>query len=153
MAVLVLFTVAAGASLASRGLPDWPFCAHLFGTALVAAGASALNQLLERHTDALMRRTENRPLPAGRLAAPGSLVFGLVLGVAGLVYLAVMLASTAGRPGGRLHFAQLRLSVHAAQAKDLAQHPGGRRPRGPAAGDRLDGRQRLDRTAKCWSCF
>jgi len=39
----------------------------LAATALVAAGAAALNQLLEREFDAKMRRTQNRPLPSGRL--------------------------------------------------------------------------------------
>ena len=58
-------------------------------TGLVAAGASALNQLLERHTDALMRRTENRPLPAGRLHPGEVLVVGLLLGIGGLAYVAV----------------------------------------------------------------
>jgi protoheme IX farnesyltransferase len=56
-------------------------------TALVAAGASALNQLLERHSDARMRRTENRPLPSGRLQPLEVLLFGLGLGAAGLAYL------------------------------------------------------------------
>src|SRR5262249_29647626 len=56
-------------------------------TGLVAAGASALNQLLERHSDALMRRTENRPLPAGRLQPLEVLLFGLALGIGGLLYL------------------------------------------------------------------
>src|SRR5439155_2083594 len=57
--------------------------------ALVAAGASALNQLFERHSDAMMRRTENRPLPAGRLQPMEVWLFGAALGVGGLVYLAV----------------------------------------------------------------
>jgi protoheme IX farnesyltransferase len=92
IAVLVLFTVAIGALLASRGLPDALVLLHtLLGTALVAGGASALNQLFERHTDALMTRTENRPLPAGRLSGSEVLVFGVVLGVAGVVYLAFAL--------------------------------------------------------------
>lgn len=91
VAVLVLFTVAAGAWLAARHEPDLACLVHtLCGTALVAAGASALNQLLERHSDALMRRTENRPLPAGRLQPLEVLLFGLGLGAAGLVYLAVL---------------------------------------------------------------
>ncbi len=90
IAVLVLFTVAAGTWVAARGEPDLLLLAHtVCGTALVAAGASALNQLLERHTDALMRRTENRPLPSGRLQPVEALVFGLVLGGAGLAYLAL----------------------------------------------------------------
>jgi protoheme IX farnesyltransferase len=92
ISVLVLFTVAAGALLASRGTPDLAGLVHtLVGTALVAAGASALNQLFERHTDALMKRTENRPLPAGRLQPLEVLLFGAGLGLIGLVYLGLTL--------------------------------------------------------------
>jgi protoheme IX farnesyltransferase len=92
VAVLVLFTVAAGSFLAARGAIDLVLLWHtLFGTALVAGGASALNQLLERHSDALMRRTRNRPLPAGRLQPVEVLVFGFVLGAGGVAYLAVAL--------------------------------------------------------------
>src|SRR5437016_883894 len=92
VAVLVLFTVAIGALLAPGGVAQWAIIVHtLIGTALVAGGASALNQLLERHSDALMQRTENRPLPAGRLQPVEVLVFGLALGVAGVAYLALTL--------------------------------------------------------------
>jgi protoheme IX farnesyltransferase len=88
VAVLVLFTVAMGALLAPGGLSQPVLILNtLLGTALVAAGASSLNQLLERHSDALMRRTENRPLPAGRLHPAQALVFGFCLGVAGIAYL------------------------------------------------------------------
>jgi protoheme IX farnesyltransferase len=90
VAMLVLFTVAAGAWLAAPRQPNLSVVLHtLVGTALVAAGASALNQLLERHSDALMRRTENRPLPAGRLQPREVLVFGAGLGAGGLAYLAL----------------------------------------------------------------
>ena len=90
VAVLVLFTVGAGVLLASFGR-DFSFLVLLhtvLGTALVAAGASALNQLLERHSDALMRRTENRPLPSGRLQPFEVAVFGTLLGLGGVAYLA-----------------------------------------------------------------
>jgi protoheme IX farnesyltransferase len=56
----------------------------LAGTALVAAGASALNMLFERRTDALMLRTRNRPVAAGRLRTAEALAFGLALTLAGL---------------------------------------------------------------------
>jgi protoheme IX farnesyltransferase len=92
VAVLVLFTVAAGSMLAAGGYPDLSVLFHtLFGTALVAAGASALNQFLERDSDMLMRRTESRPLPAGRLQPIEVLGFGLSLGIVGVLYLAVFL--------------------------------------------------------------
>jgi heme o synthase len=61
----------------------------LVGTGLVSAGGSTLNHVLERDTDALMRRTAARPLPAGRLDPDAALLLGVVLGVAGLVYLAL----------------------------------------------------------------
>jgi len=90
IAVLVLFTVAAGGWLAGLGDGDGLVLFHtIAATALVASGASALNQLLERQTDALMQRTENRPLPSGRLHPTEVLVFGLFLGVGGLAYMAV----------------------------------------------------------------
>lgn len=92
IAVLVIFTVFIGALLAAGGVPPAALIVHaLLGTTLVAAGASALNQLLEKDTDALMRRTAQRPLPAGRLQPLEVLVFGTLLGVVGIVYLATAL--------------------------------------------------------------
>jgi protoheme IX farnesyltransferase len=92
IALMVLFTVGIGALLACRGPIDVLQLLHaLIGTALTAAGASALNQWLERASDAQMRRTENRPLPAGRLSAGEVVVFGFTLGIAGLVYMALLL--------------------------------------------------------------
>jgi len=89
VAVLVLFTVAAGGWLAGLDDGDGVLLLHtVAATALIAGGASALNQLLERHSDALMSRTENRPLPAGRLHPPEVLIFGLALGIGGLTYMA-----------------------------------------------------------------
>jgi protoheme IX farnesyltransferase len=92
IAAMVLFTVAAGAMLAGGGSVYLPVLLHtLLGTGLVAAGASALNHLLERNTDARMRRTENRPLPAGRMHPLEVLAFGCGLGICGVVYLAIYL--------------------------------------------------------------
>jgi protoheme IX farnesyltransferase len=91
IAVLVLFTVAAGYWLGSAGPTDLVGLLNtVAGTALVAAGASVLNQLLERHSDARMRRTDQRPLPAGRVLPAEALVFGLALGGLGLAYLALL---------------------------------------------------------------
>jgi heme o synthase len=96
IAVLVLFTVAVGSLLAAQGTPDLAVLFHtLLGTGLVAAGASALNQLLERHTDALMRRTENRPLPSGRLLPIEVFLFGMLLSIGGLAYLTLTVRSLA----------------------------------------------------------
>src|SRR4051812_28564129 len=58
------------------------------GTALVAGGAAVLNQVYERDTDALMRRTRLRPLPDGRVGAGDARMFGITLSAIGLVALA-----------------------------------------------------------------
>jgi heme o synthase len=87
---LVLMTSAVGFYLGERGAMDWIlFFNSLAATALVASGAAALNQLLERDYDAKMRRTQDRPLPSGRLQPATVALFGGVISVAGLVYLAV----------------------------------------------------------------
>ena len=62
--------------------------ATVIGTALVACGASAFNQGIEREADGLMRRTRLRPLPDGRLQPRESLVFASVSSAAGLAVLA-----------------------------------------------------------------
>ena len=60
----------------------------VIGTALVAGGASAFNQVIERNPDSLMRRTRLRPVPDGRLQPGESLVFATALSVFGLLILA-----------------------------------------------------------------
>ncbi len=90
LTTLVLLTTLAGFYLGSRGPVS---CGLMFstvlGAALLAGGASALNQLLEREHDAKMRRTQDRPLPSGRLTPEAALISGGVCAGAGLVWLAL----------------------------------------------------------------
>ena len=89
MNLLVVITTAVGYYLASRGTVSWLQLMHtLLGTAMTAGGASVLNQFIEREHDAKMPRTQNRPLPGGRLAPRTALWFGLTLGAGGVAYLA-----------------------------------------------------------------
>jgi heme o synthase len=67
----------------------------LLGTVLVASGAGALNQLLERKFDAQMRRTSRRPIAAGRIEPIQALIFGSLLSLAGTIYLALAVRLTA----------------------------------------------------------
>jgi protoheme IX farnesyltransferase len=60
----------------------------LIGAALAAAGAAALNQWWERDFDALMVRTRERPVPAGRMRAGSALLLGCALAACGVIYLA-----------------------------------------------------------------
>jgi protoheme IX farnesyltransferase len=87
---LVLCTTWVGFALAA---PDGMALGRLFhtlaGTALVAGGASALNQVLERDCDRRMRRTRLRPVASGRLAPEQALVFAVDMATLGLVWLAL----------------------------------------------------------------
>ena len=86
--LMVVLTAFVGYALGATGsLLTGRLAAALVGTALVAAGASCLNMVLERRTDSLMLRTRNRPLPAGRLRAPEAFAWGLALTASGLVLL------------------------------------------------------------------
>ncbi len=86
---LVLLATAVGSIMASASVNLVSLFHALFGTALVASGAAALNNYLERGHDAKMRRTANRPLPAGRLTPREALYFGTGLSLTGTLYLAV----------------------------------------------------------------
>lgn len=89
LTALVLLTTLVGFYVGWRGPMDFGLMCHtVLGTALVAAGAAALNQLLEREHDARMRRTAGRPLPSGRLQPVTVMLLGGIFSVAGLVYLA-----------------------------------------------------------------
>lgn len=90
IAAMVLVTVGVAAFVANWGPPNpWLLANTLLGTALVAASASALNQWLERDTDARMARTSDRPLPAGRLSGVQVVCFSVVTIVLGSVQLAL----------------------------------------------------------------
>jgi protoheme IX farnesyltransferase len=87
---LVVITTVAGFYLGSRGPLDWPLLLHtLCGTMLVAGGTAALNQYVERDTDAVMRRTGSRPLPTGLLQPREVFVFGITTIVVGAAWLAL----------------------------------------------------------------
>ena len=88
--LLILMTTSAGYYLASRGpMRIVGLLNTLLGTLLVASGTATLNQWMERVWDGKMRRTASRPLPSGRLTAREALVFGILLSVAGGLYLLV----------------------------------------------------------------
>src|SRR5262245_2419778 len=80
IATMALVTVAVGYLLGGAPSPNIETLIHtLIGTALVAAGGSALNHWLERDADARMNRTRNRPLPGGRLQPAEVFAYGLTL--------------------------------------------------------------------------
>jgi len=87
---LIVLTSAAGFCLGSRGALNYLTFAHaMVGIALLSSGIATLNQFMERDLDGLMRRTENRPLPSGRLTPFEALWFGVALTMGAEFYLAL----------------------------------------------------------------
>ena len=85
---LVVATTAGGYYMAGPAQIDMVALAvTCLGTALVASGASAANQVYERDTDRLMTRTRNRPMADGRLGMTEALIFSATLTLAGLAVL------------------------------------------------------------------
>ena len=85
---LVVLTTLAGFYIGYQGAIDWALMLHsVCGTTLLAFGAAALNQLIEHEHDALMPRTESRPLPAKRLTPSTVLWVGVAVSVLGFAQL------------------------------------------------------------------
>ena len=86
--LLIVFTAVVGMLLASPGLPGWqPLVFGTLGIGLSAASAAAINHVVDQRADALMARTERRPLPMGELDPVQAGAFALVLGSAGMLIL------------------------------------------------------------------
>jgi protoheme IX farnesyltransferase len=88
---LIVLTAAAGFCLGAKGGLDYLRFTHaMLGIALLSSGIATLNQYMERELDGLMRRTQMRPLPSGKLAPLEALVFGAGLTLIAEVYLALL---------------------------------------------------------------
>jgi len=91
LSFLVLLTTLVGFLLGWRGSMNYTLLiSTLLGTALSAAGASAINQWMERDLDALMPRTCDRPLPGRRMHPSDALLFGLLCSGSGVAILAFL---------------------------------------------------------------
>ncbi len=85
---LILMSTGVGYFFGARNGWHWLTLIHtIIGTGLIASGTAALNQWYERVADGKMRRTQARPLPAGRLVAWKALVFAIAISAAGFAEL------------------------------------------------------------------
>ena len=126
--LMVLVTTVVGYYLGSAGPPDIaPLVRTLLGTALAAGGTLALNQFMERDLDGRMERTRRRPLPEGRLLPAEAFVFGLLLVVVGVGYLARTVNTAGvipGLPAGTARSARPRRSGPSPCVRRAAPAPG-----------------------------
>ena len=95
----ILMSAAIGFLFGSHLAPQWSWATlihMLIGTGLIASGTAALNQWYENEGDALMRRTQARPIPSGRVTAGEALWFGVALSAIGFAELCVEVNPLAG---------------------------------------------------------
>lgn len=78
-----------GAAASQVSSLSWTLVYALWGIGLTCAGSAALNEVLEHRIDALMRRTRNRPLPAGRMSLATGLTAGILATITGSAFLAI----------------------------------------------------------------
>jgi len=90
--IMALLTAAGAMSLAPGTIHAAKALWLLAGTATIVGAANTLNMWLERDIDCLMSRTKDRPLPKHRLEPVTAVVFGSLLGVAGLPYVVTAIA-------------------------------------------------------------
>jgi protoheme IX farnesyltransferase len=89
--LMVVLTTATGYLLGAEGyVASTRMTMTVVGTLLLAAGASALNMVMEREADGRMYRTADRPLPAGRLDVEPAVAFGVLLSLGGLLVLLLL---------------------------------------------------------------
>ena len=90
----MMFTAVVGMLLAVPGMPPLePFIYGSIGIALAASSAAAINHFIDRKADALMSRTENRPLPKGNLSTINVLSFAAILGISAMLILVFLVNS------------------------------------------------------------
>ncbi len=85
LTMLVAISAAFGYSMAASSNFSWLLLSIMaLSGYLITSGAGALNQVFEREWDALMKRTRNRPIPAGVLSLKESIIYAILTGIAGV---------------------------------------------------------------------
>ena len=88
---LIIFTAIVGMLLSTPGMVPWqPLLFGTLGIGMAAASAAALNQIVDQKADAVMRRTQNRPLPTGNLTNLQAWTFAGFLGITSMMILVLL---------------------------------------------------------------
>jgi len=95
LAVSVVFSAIAGYLLATSEVSFFHIILLSFGGYCMVGASNAFNQVIEKDLDALMKRTQNRPLPTGQVSVKAALFFAFILTVLGLVSLYILSPKTA----------------------------------------------------------
>lgn len=95
LALSVVFSAIAGYLLAAETVSFTHILLLSFGGYSMVGASNAFNQVIEKDLDALMNRTQNRPLPTGRLSVQAALVIAILLSVLGIFSLYILSPKTA----------------------------------------------------------
>lgn len=88
LTLLVVFSAAITFAYAAKGQLKWSeLLLMILGGILTTGSANSLNQIIEKDTDKLMHRTQNRPMPTYKLSTAEALTFAISIGVAGIFIL------------------------------------------------------------------
>ena len=140
---LVVFTALVGLAVAPGTLHPMTAFTALLCIAVGAGAAGSLNMWYDADVDALMTRTQRRPVPMGRVKPGEAFAFGVTLAGFSVATLGLLVNCARGC-AARLHHLLLRRDLHRlAQAPDAAEHRDRRRRRRLSADDRLGGGHRL----------
>ena len=93
LSIMVVFSSVISYLLAPKVVEyDWVMIGLLFvGGMLVTGSANAINQVVEKDTDAIMKRTAKRPVAAGRMSVQEGWAFAIITGIAGVLILVIIL--------------------------------------------------------------
>ncbi|WP_124979007.1 heme o synthase [Nonlabens xiamenensis] len=95
LSVVVVFSSVAGYFLGASVYDAWTILLLCVGGYFLVGSSNVFNQIIEKDRDALMKRTQNRPLPTGRITVPQAWVFGLLVAFSGLYMLWLINLATA----------------------------------------------------------
>ena len=123
--LLIVITTVGAMGFAAHGWPGtWLLIATVAGMCLCSGGSSVLNHWYDRDIDLRMTRTADRPVAAGRITPRDAFAIGIGLGIAGVLWLALLVNwlaaawALAGLPHVRLRLHDLAEAAHAAEHRD-----------------------------------
>ncbi|OUS15052.1 protoheme IX farnesyltransferase [Nonlabens dokdonensis] len=95
LSVVVVFSSIAGYFLAANNYDLWTIILLVVGGYFLVGSSNVFNQIIEKDLDALMKRTQNRPLPTGRVSVQSAWIYGLIMALSGIYMLYLINFATA----------------------------------------------------------
>lgn len=95
LSVVVVFSSIAGYFLAANTYDLWTILLLVVGGYFLVGSSNVFNQIIEKDLDALMKRTQNRPLPTGRVSVQSAWIYGLIMALSGIYMLYLINFATA----------------------------------------------------------